>query len=141
KEGLQARDVTLAQLLKAQGYMTAQFGKNHLGDLDEHLPTAHGFDEFMGSLYHLNAEEEFENPDYFKDPAMIKKYQTRGILHTWANPDGTQKIESLGPLGKKRMETIDEESPKPRSTISTRPRSPISPFSSGGTPPGCTSGR
>ena len=69
-EGLQARDVTLAQLLKAQGYMTAQFGKNHLGDLDEHLPTAHGFDEFFGSLYHLNAEEEPENPDYFKDPAL-----------------------------------------------------------------------
>jgi arylsulfatase len=109
KEGLQARDVTLAQLLKAQGYMTAQFGKNHLGDLDEHLPTAHGFDEFFGSLYHLNAEEEFENPDYFKDPALIKKYQTRGVIHTWANPDGTQRIESTGPLGKKRMETIDEE--------------------------------
>ena len=109
KEGLQARDVTLAQLLKAQGYMTAQFGKNHLGDLDEHLPTAHGFDEFFGSLYHLNAEEEFENEDYFKDPAMIKKYATRGVLHTWAMPDGTQKIESTGPLGKKRMETIDEE--------------------------------
>ena len=109
KEGLQARDVTLAQLLKAQGYMTAQFGKNHLGDADEHLPTAHGFDEFMGSLYHLNAEEEFENPDYFKDPALIKKFQTRGVIHTWANPDGTQKIESTGPLSKKRMETIDEE--------------------------------
>ncbi|MFN0197214.1 MAG: arylsulfatase [Planctomycetaceae bacterium] len=109
KEGLQARDVTIAQLLKGQGYMTAQFGKNHLGDLDEHLPTAHGFDEFMGSLYHLNAEEEFENPDYFKDPELIKRYQTRGVIHTWANPDGTQKIESTGPLGKKRMETIDEE--------------------------------
>ena len=109
KEGLQARDVTLAQLLKAQGYMTAQFGKNHLGDLDEHLPTAHGFDEFMGSLYHLNAEEEFENPDYFKDPALIKRFQTRGVIHTWAMPDGTQKIESTGPLDKKRMETIDEE--------------------------------
>jgi arylsulfatase A-like enzyme len=109
KEGLQARDVTIAQLLQAQGYQTAQFGKNHLGDLDEHLPTAHGFDEFMGSLYHLNAEEEFENPDYFKDPAMIQKYQTRGVLHTWALPDGTQKIESLGPLGIKRMETIDDE--------------------------------
>ncbi len=109
KEGLQARDVTLAQLLKAQGYMTAQFGKNHLGDLDEHLPTAHGFDEFMGSLYHLNAEEEFENPDYFKDPELIKRYQTRGVIHTWAMPDGTQKIESTGPLGKKRMETIDDE--------------------------------
>jgi arylsulfatase len=109
KEGLQARDVTIAQLLKAQGYMTAQFGKNHLGDADETLPTAHGFDEFFGSLYHLNAEEEFENPDYFKDPALIKEYQTRGVIHTWANPDGTQKIESTGPLRKRRMETIDEE--------------------------------
>ena len=109
KEGLQARDVTLAQLLKAQGYMTAQFGKNHLGDLDEHLPTAHGFDEFMGSLYHLNAEQEPENPDYFKDPALQKKYGTRGVIHTWANPDGTQRIESTGPLTIKRMETIDEE--------------------------------
>jgi arylsulfatase A-like enzyme len=108
-EGLKARDVTIAELLKGQGYMTAQFGKNHLGDRDEHLPTAHGFDEFFGSLYHLNAEEEFENPDYFKDPALIKKYQTRGVIHTWANPDGTQRIESTGPLGKKRMETIDEE--------------------------------
>jgi len=109
KEGLQARDVTIAQLLKAEGYMTAQFGKNHLGDLDEHLPTAHGFDEFMGSLYHLNAEEEFENEDYFVDPALIKRFQTRGVIHTWANGDGTQRIESTGPLGKKRMETIDEE--------------------------------
>ena len=89
--------------------MTAQFGKNHLGDRDEHLPTAHGFDEFMGSLYHLNAEEEPENPDYFKDPELTKKYGTRGVIHTWANPDGTQKIESTGPLTKKRMETIDEE--------------------------------
>jgi arylsulfatase len=109
KEGLQAGDVTLAQLLKAQGYMTAQFGKNHLGDRDEHLPTAHGFDEFMGSLYHLNAEDEPEHPDYFKDPEMIKKYGTRGVIHTWANPDGTQRIESTGALNKKRMETVDEE--------------------------------
>ena len=109
KEGLQARDVTLAQLLKAQGYATAQFGKNHLGDLDEHLPTAHGFDEFFGSLYHLNAEQEPENPDYFKDPALKKKYGTRGVIHTWANPDGTQKIESTGPLTIERMKTIDEE--------------------------------
>ena len=108
-EGLKARDVTLAELLKAQGYMTAQFGKNHLGDRDEHLPTAHGFDEFMGSLYHLNAEEEPENPDYFKDPEMVKRYNTRGVIHTWANPDGTQRIESTGPLTKKRMETIDDE--------------------------------
>ena len=109
KEGLQARDVTIAELLKEQGYMTAQFGKNHLGDADETLPTAHGFDEFFGSLYHLNAEQEFENEDYFKDPEMIKKYKTRGVLHCWANPDGTQKIENTGALGKKRMETVDEE--------------------------------
>ena len=109
KEGLQARDVTFAQLLKAQGYMTAQFGKNHLGDLDEHLPTAHGFDEFMGSLYHLNAEEEPENPDYYKDPALVEKFKTRGVIHAWANPDGTSKVESTGPLTKKRMETIDDE--------------------------------
>jgi len=109
KEGLQARDVTLAQLLKAQGYMTAQFGKNHLGDLDEHLPTNHGFDEFMGSLYHLNAEEEPENPDYFKDPKLIKKYATRGVIHSWANKDGKLKIENKGPLTRERMETIDDE--------------------------------
>src|SRR5687768_4744965 len=109
KEGLQARDVTVAELLKARGYKTGQFGKNHLGDRDEHLPTAHGFDEFFGSLYHLNAEEEPENPDYFKDPAMRKRYATRGVLHSWANPDGTQKIELTGPLNKKRMETVDEE--------------------------------
>ncbi|MFT5371558.1 MAG: arylsulfatase A-like enzyme, partial [Lysobacterales bacterium] len=82
KEGLQARDVTLAELLKGQGYLTAQFGKNHLGDADETLPTAHGFDEFFGSLYHLNAEQEPENPDYFKDPALQKKYGTRGVIHT-----------------------------------------------------------
>lgn len=112
KEGLQARDVTIAQLLKAQGYTTGQFGKNHLGDRDEHLPTAHGFDEFFGSLYHLNAEEEPENPDYFKDPAMRKKYGTRGVIHAWANADGTQKIESTGPLNTKRMETIDDEATK-----------------------------
>ena len=109
KEGLQARDVTIAELLKAKGYKTGQFGKNHLGDRDEHLPTAHGFDEFFGSLYHLNAEDEPEHPDYFKDPEMRKRYATRGVIHSWANPDGTQKIESTGPLNKKRMETVDEE--------------------------------
>ncbi len=109
KEGLQAEDVTIAELLKAQGYMTGQFGKNHLGDRDEHLPTAHGFDEFFGSLYHLNAEDEPEHPDYFQDPALRKKYGTRGVIRSWANADGTQRIESTGPLNKKRMETIDEE--------------------------------
>ncbi|MGH7346444.1 MAG: arylsulfatase, partial [Candidatus Rokuibacteriota bacterium] len=108
-EGLQARDVTIAELLKARGYKTGQFGKNHLGDRDEHLPTAHGFDEFFGSLYHLNAEDEPEHPDYFKDPEMRKRYATRGVIHSWANPDGTQKIVLTGPLTKKRMETVDEE--------------------------------
>lgn len=109
KEGLQKEDVTIAELLKARGYVTGQFGKNHLGDRDEHLPTAHGFDEFFGSLYHLNAEDEPEHPDYFKDPEMRKKYGTRGVIHCWANADGSQRIESTGPLTKKRMETIDEE--------------------------------
>ena len=108
-EGLKPRDVTIAELLKAQGYKTGQFGKNHLGDRDEHLPTAHGFDEFYGSLYHLNAEQEPEHPDYFKDPEMRKKYATRGVLHTWANPDGTQKVELTGPLNIERMRTVDEE--------------------------------
>ncbi len=109
KEGLQKEDPTIADFLKQQGYMTAQFGKNHLGDRDEHLPTTHGFDEFFGSLYHLNAEDEAEHPDYFKDPEMRKKFGTRGVIHTWANPDGTQKIESTGALTKKRMETFDAE--------------------------------
>jgi arylsulfatase A-like enzyme len=109
KEGLQKEDVTLAELLKAQGYVTGQFGKNHLGDLDEHLPTVHGFDEFYGSLYHLNAEEEPENPDYPKDPAFKEKFGPRGTLHTFANPDGTQRIENTGPLTRKRMETVDSE--------------------------------
>lgn len=105
-EGLKARDVTIAELLKGQGYKTGQFGKNHLGDRDEHLPTAHGFDEFFGSLYHLNAEDEPEHPDYFKDPEMRKKYATRGVIHSYA--DGRPTV-STGPLNKKRMETIDEE--------------------------------
>jgi arylsulfatase len=105
KEGLQARDVTIAELLKARGYNTGQFGKNHLGDLDEHLPTAHGFDVFFGSLYHLNAEDEPEHPDYFKDPELRKRYATRGVIKSTA--DG--KVESTGPLNKKRMETVDAE--------------------------------
>jgi arylsulfatase len=109
KEGLQARDVTIAELLKGQGYVTGQFGKNHLGDLDAHLPTAHGFDEFYGSLYHLNAEDEPEHADYYKDPELRKKFGTRGVIHAWANADGTQRIESTGPLTRKRMETVDAE--------------------------------
>ncbi len=107
--GLQPQDPTIATALKAQGYATGQFGKNHLGDRDEHLPTMHGFDEFFGNLYHLNAEEEPELPDYPKDPAFREKFGPRGVLHTWANPEGTQRIEDTGPLTKKRMETCDEE--------------------------------
>ncbi len=107
--GLQAQDPTIATALKAQGYATGQFGKNHLGDRDEHLPTMHGFDEFFGNLYHLNAEEEPELPDYPKDPEFRKKFGPRGVLHTWANGDGTQRIEDTGPLTKKRMETCDGE--------------------------------
>ena len=102
--GLQDRDITIAQALKAQGYATGQFGKNHLGDRDEYLPTNHGFDEFFGNLYHLNAEEEPENPTFPKnDPTFTQK--PRGVLKTSA--DG--KIEDTGPLTKKRMETIDDE--------------------------------
>src|SRR5215813_1095723 len=103
--GLQPEDPTIAELLKPLGYKTGQFGKNHLGDRDEFLPTAHGFDEFYGNLYHLNAEEEPENPDYPKDPAFRKRFGPRGVLK--ATSDG--KIENTGPLNKKRMETIDEE--------------------------------
>jgi len=107
--GLQPEDPTIADLLKPLGYVTGQFGKNHLGDSDKFLPTAHGFDEFFGNLYHLNAEQEPENPDYPKDPEFKKKFGPRGVLHSWALPDGTQKIENTGPLTMKRMETVDEE--------------------------------
>ena len=100
---------TIADVLKTQGYATGQFGKNHLGDHDEHLPTNHGFDEFFGNLYHLNAEEEPEGYFYPKDPEFKKKYGPRGVIHSWANADGTQRIEDTGPLTIKRMPTIDEE--------------------------------
>jgi arylsulfatase A-like enzyme len=104
-EGMKKEDPTIATLLKAQGYMTGQFGKNHLGDRDEMLPTAHGFDEFFGNLYHLNAEEEPENPDYPKGPDFKKNFGPRGVIHSFA--DG--RITDTGPLTKKRMETVDEE--------------------------------
>jgi arylsulfatase A-like enzyme len=109
KEGITKLDPTLADMLKPMGYLSGQFGKNHLGDLDEHLPTNHGFDEFFGNLYHLNAEEEPENPDYPKNPDFKKKFGPRGVIHSTLNADGTQKIEDTGPLTKKRMETIDAE--------------------------------
>jgi arylsulfatase len=114
--GLRTEDPTIAALLKAQGYATGQFGKNHLGDRDEFLPTNHGFDEFFGNLYHLNAEEEPENEDYPGDMVLAdgkttfrEKFGPRGVIHSWAQPGGKQKIEDTGPLTKKRMETVDDE--------------------------------
>jgi arylsulfatase len=103
--GLRKEDPTIAELLKPLGYATGQFGKNHLGDKDEFLPTNHGFDEFLGNLYHLNAEEEPELPDYPKDPEFRKKYGPRGVIRSFS--DG--RIEDTGPLTRKRMETIDDE--------------------------------
>jgi arylsulfatase len=103
--GLQAEDPTIADLLKPLGYVTAQFGKNHLGDKDEFLPSNHGFDEFYGNLYHLNAEDEPEHPDYPKDPGFRERFGPRGVIHSFA--DG--RIEDTGPLTKERMETIDDD--------------------------------
>ena len=103
--GLRKEDPTIAEILKPMGYATGQFGKNHLGDKDEHLPTNHGFDEFLGNLYHLNAEEEPELPDYPKDPKFREKYGPRGVIKSFANGS----VEDTGPLSKKRMETIDDE--------------------------------
>ena len=105
QEGIQKEDPTIAELLKPHGYMAGQFGKNHLGDRDEHLPTNHGFDEFFGNLYHLNAEDEPEHPDYPKDPAFKERFGPRGVIKSSA--DG--EIQDTGPLTKKRMETVDEE--------------------------------
>jgi arylsulfatase len=104
-EGMNDQDPTIATLLKDMGYATGQFGKNHLGDRDEHLPSNHGFDEFFGNLYHLNAEEEPENPDYPQDPAFRERFGPRGVMHSYA--DG--RIEDTGPLTRNRMETVDEE--------------------------------
>src|SRR4051794_40391869 len=110
--GLQDGDPTIATALKAHGYATGHFGKNHLGDRDEHLPTRHGFDEFFGNLYHLNAEEEPEQPDYPKEeeiPGFRQRFGPRGVIHSWLKDDGTQLVKDTGPLTKKRMETVDDE--------------------------------
>jgi arylsulfatase A-like enzyme len=119
--GLQDRDVTMAQLLKSMGYATGQFGKNHLGDLNKYLPTVHGFDEFFGNLYHLNAEEEPERRTYPQDPKFKDMFGPRGVLRCKATETddpteqprwgrvGKQTIEDSGPLTRKRMETIDDE--------------------------------
>ena len=115
KEGWQKSDVTIATVMKSLGYATGQFGKNHQGDRDEHLPTMHGFDEFFGNLYHLNAEEEPENRDYPRDFVLpngkkfIDVFGPRGVLKCKADGRGGQTVEDTGPLTKKRMETIDDE--------------------------------
>src|SRR5262245_46112018 len=123
-QGMRAEDPTIAELVKPLGYATGQFGKNHLGDRDEHLPTMHGFDEFFGNLYHLNAEEEPELRDYPPEkefPNFRKNFGPRGVLHCWATDKddktvhprwgkvGKQKIQDTGPLNRKRMETCDDE--------------------------------
>jgi len=121
RQGLSDKDPTLAQLLKNYGYTSGQFGKNHLGDRNEYLPTLHGFDEYAGVLYHLNALEEPENVDYPKDPEFFARFGPRDAIHTWATDEndktedprfgvvGKQRIESLGQVTKKRMETYDDE--------------------------------
>jgi len=123
-EGMKAQDPTIATLLRAQGYMTGQFGKNHLGDRDEMLPTNHGFDEFFGNLYHLNAEEEPENPDYPTNPEFKKRFGPRGVIHSFA--DG--RINDTGPLTRKRMETIDEEVNAKALDFMTRAKQANKPF-------------
>jgi arylsulfatase len=121
KQGIQAGDITIAEALKPLGYMTAQIGKNHLGDRNEYLPTVHGFDEFYGNLYHLNSEEEPEDPDYPKDPKFHQRFGPRGVLKAWATEKndtkedprwgrvGKQRIEDTGPLNTKRMETVEDD--------------------------------
>ncbi|QEE49857.1 arylsulfatase [Flavobacterium alkalisoli] len=115
KQGWQKADVTMATVLKSNGYATGQFGKNHQGDLDEHLPTMHGFDEFYGCLYHLNASEEPENMDYPRDlklengKTFLEQFGPRGVLDCKADGRGGQTVKDTGPLDKKRMETIDDE--------------------------------
>jgi arylsulfatase A-like enzyme len=142
-------------MLKPLGYATGQFGKNHFGDLNKYLPTAHGFDEFFGNLYHLNAEEEPENVDYPPEedfPQFHARFKPRGVMHSWAtdvdDPTeeprwgrvGKQKIEDTGPLTKKRMETVDTEF-CPRQAISSKMRMDTTNLSLfGSTPPGCISG-
>ena len=141
--GLRAEDPTIATALKALGYATGQFGKNHFGDRDEFLPTTHGFDEFFGNLYHLNAEEEPELDDYPTEedfPDFRKNFGPRGVIHSWANGDGTQRIEDTGPLTKERMKTIDDEVVPEALRLHDRGQGRRRPRSScGSTPPTCTS--
>ncbi|MCP4195813.1 MAG: arylsulfatase, partial [Proteobacteria bacterium] len=134
KEGWQKTDVTIATVMKSRGYATGQFGKNHLGDRNEHLPTMHGFDEFLGNLYHLNAEEEPENRDYPNDlilpngKTFREQYGPRGVLHCKADGKGSQSIKDTGPLTKKRMETIDDETVAAAKDFITRQNKAGKPF-------------
>jgi arylsulfatase len=128
KEGWQKTDITMATILKSQGYATGQFGKNHLGDRDEHLPTMHGFDEFLGNLYHLNAEEEPENMDYPKNPEFRKKFGPRGVIKSKADGQSGQTVEDTGPLTRKRMETIDDETVAAAKEFITRQAKAGKPF-------------
>jgi arylsulfatase len=151
-QGLQDKDVTTAELLKARGYVTAQIGKNHLGDRNEFLPTRHGFDEFFGSLYHLNSQEEPEDPDYPKSPEFHERYGPRGVLDVKAtNVDdptedprfgrvGRQVIEDTGPLTRKRMETHEEELITDRWNSWIDRLRPVNPSSCGTTARACMSG-
>lgn len=134
KEGWQKTDVTMATVLKSLGYATGQFGKNHQGDRDEHLPTMHGFDEFLGNLYHLNAEEEPEQEDYPRDLKMpngktfLENFGPRGVMKCKSDGKGGQSIENTGPLTKKRMETIDEETVAAAKEFITRQHKAGQPF-------------
>jgi arylsulfatase len=134
REGWQKTDVTIATVMKSLGYSTGQFGKNHQGDRDEHLPTMHGFDEFFGNLYHLNAEEEPENRDYPREMLLpngktfLEQYGPRGVLKCVADGRISQKIENTGPLTKKRMETIDEETLAAAKDFITRQNTAGKPF-------------
>ena len=151
--GLPAEDATIAELLKPLGYATGQFGKNHFGDKNEELPTAHGFDEFFGNLYHLNADEEPEHVDYPSEadfPNFKKIFGPRGVIHSWATEedDSTEialgprrqaAIEDTGPLTRKRMETCDTEFLGAAQHFIKRAHADDQPFFVWLTPPGCTS--
>ena len=154
--GMSEKLVTIAACLKNQGYATGQFGKNHLGDLNHMLPTNHGFDEFYGNLYHLDAEEEPEMADYPSEkefPNFRKTFGPRGVIHSWATDTddatvdprwgkvGKQKIEDTGPLTKKRMETCDDEFVAAAKDFIKRQNDAGKPFSSGSTPRICISSR
>ena len=152
KQGVQAKDPTIAELLKPLGYATGQFGKNHLGDRNEYMPTVHGFDEFYGNLYHLNAEEEPEDPDYPKSQQFKDTFGPRGLLDCVAtdvdDPTvdprwgrvGKQKIEDTGPLTRKRMESVEEELLNAHWHSSTNRTKPENHFSCGTTRRGIMSG-